>query len=684
MRTFLFLKFILVILFSILISNYSFSQQGEWTWIHGSMAGGSTGTYGVQGVPSPSNEPPGVYETTEWTDPNGNFWIFSGYTAVNFYNDLWKYDPVINQWTWVKGPGVVNNSGSYGVLGVSSPFNNPPFRACNIGWTDNQGNLWLFGGYSGYSDLWKYDVTTNEWTWMHGPNTTGNPGVYGVQGIPSTLNNPGGRWETAAAWTDANGDLWMYGGGGSGEFSDLWRYHIATDEWTWMHGSQSLNAPAVYGTLGVEDPLNMPGTRRTYSRWKDLSGNLWLFGGFTVAGVLNDLWRYNPLTNSWTWISGSNTPASPGHFGVKCQSDSLNIPNARWENRTSWTDNNGNFWLFGGGTNSGIVGQNDLWKYCVSQNKWTWISGDSTTGPVGNWGTIGVSSPLNKPDGRFGSVGGKDNNGNLYMFGGYNASTSPCNDLWRFVIDPNCAPCNTTPVAIFNSDNHICPGTCTDFQNLSVNAISYLWSFPGANPPSSTDVNPTNICYTTPGTYDVELIAYGSTSNDTLLLANFITVYPTPSPQGIQQSGDTLFANPGAVTYQWYENGVLIPGATDYFYVATESGNYNVVATDVNDCEVEAVIFDVAAAVTPLSRGEGLGVRLYPNPVSEELTVSGFQLNEIAGVTICNLFGEKIIADVNKTSNGLLKVDCNSLASGIYFLEISTAEKIHRAQFVKQ
>src|SRR5204863_3911746 len=127
-------------------------------------------------------------------DPNGNFWIFSGYTAVNFYNDLWKYDPVINQWTWVKGPGVVNNSGSYGVLGVSSPFNNPPFRACNLGWTDNQGNLWLFGGYSGYSDLWKYDVTTNEWTWMHGRNTTGNPGVYGIQGIPSTLNNPGGRW----------------------------------------------------------------------------------------------------------------------------------------------------------------------------------------------------------------------------------------------------------------------------------------------------------------------------------------------------------------------------------------------------------------------------------------------------------------------------------------------------------
>ena len=44
--------------------------------------------------------------------------------------------------------------------------------------------------------------------------------------------------------------------------------------------------------------------------------------------------------------------------------------------------------------------------------------------------------------------------------------------------------------------------------------------------------------------------------------------------------------------YQWYYDGILIPGATDYFYIAPQSGNYNVVATDANDCEVEAVIFD--------------------------------------------------------------------------------------------
>ena len=37
------------------------------------------------------------------------------------------------------------------------------------------------------------------------------------------------------------------------------------------------------------------------------------------------------------------------------------------------------------------------------------------------------------------------------------------------------------PVALFSAPNHICPGTCTSFNNLSLNATSYLWSFPGAN-----------------------------------------------------------------------------------------------------------------------------------------------------------------------------------------------------------
>ena len=250
-------------------------------------------------------------------------------------------------------------------------------------------------------------------------------------------------------------------------------------------------------------------------------------------------------------------------------------------------------------------------------------------------------------------------------------------------VNPNVSLCvPPAPVAIFNAPNHICPGTCTSFNNLSVNATSYLWSFPGANPNTSVDQNPVNICYNSPGTYSVSLIVSNVTGSDTLTLNNYITVYPYPAPQGITQIGDTLFANPGAVTYQWYHFGVLIPGATDYFYVAQGVGDYNVVATDVHNCEVEAAIFDVVASVQFTDGVEQLAV--YPNPARNTITIrnSATGANEIS---IYDLPGEKVLSvQPQRGSRQYESVyDISRLVPGIYYLEIRSSEKTYRAKFVK-
>jgi len=248
---------------------------------------------------------------------------------------------------------------------------------------------------------------------------------------------------------------------------------------------------------------------------------------------------------------------------------------------------------------------------------------------------------------------------------------------------------NGPPVAIFSAPNHICPGTCTDFTNLSVNANSFIWQFPGGNPSVSADANPTQICYNVPGQYSVTLIATNVNGVDTLTLPNFITVYPQPSPQGISQSGDTLFANQGATSYQWFHDGNAIAGATEYFYVATEGGNFNVVATDENGCEVEAVIFDVIASTTPLSFGDGSGVRLFPNPVSETLTVTGYPLSgTTVDISIYNLLGKKMYSAVDcellTVNRELYSVNCQLFPSGMYYLEIIDGEKRFVTKFTKQ
>jgi len=245
---------------------------------------------------------------------------------------------------------------------------------------------------------------------------------------------------------------------------------------------------------------------------------------------------------------------------------------------------------------------------------------------------------------------------------------------------------SSAAVAAFTAVNTICPGTCTNFYNQSLNAASYQWNFQGATPDTSTVANPTNICYSSPGSYDVQLIASNANGSDTLLLTNYITVYPSPPPQSITQNDDTLFAIAGASSYQWYFNGNIISGATDYFYVAPLSGDYNVVARDENGCEVEAAVFNVVAGLSP-ALSEGDGDFVFPNPVENEITIHNAQVTSETAVeiSIYNVLGEKVLA-VQPEARSQAPADLNvsQLTPGMYFLEMTSGSKIFRVKFVKE
>ena len=255
--------------------------------------------------------------------------------------------------------------------------------------------------------------------------------------------------------------------------------------------------------------------------------------------------------------------------------------------------------------------------------------------------------------------------------------------------------CNlqSPPIAAFTaSDVSICPGECIDFTDLSISSpTAWQWSFPGADSLSSNSQNPNGICYATPGNYTVTLIASNASGSDTVNLINYITVNPFPAPQGIQQSGDTLFANAGAASYQWYYNGGIISGATQYFYVATVSGDYNVVVLDTNGCEVEAVIYDVIATIqsaVPMGKSNVQCI-IFPNPIVETSTVAmsmtdaseSILLNgELFCISIYNELGEKIYYEKSPLPYNL---HCYQYPPGIYLIEVSAKDLLLRGKFVK-
>jgi hypothetical protein len=106
-----------------------------------------------------------------------------------------------------------------------------------------------------------------------------------------------------------------------------------------MKGDSTVNSAGVYGTKGLAAPGNHPGARFSSAYWTDLSGNLWLFGGSGAGQFshLNDLWKYVPGTNLWTWVKGDNFKDAPGFYGQKGIASPLNQPPPRYRS-TSWTD----------------------------------------------------------------------------------------------------------------------------------------------------------------------------------------------------------------------------------------------------------------------------------------------------------------------------------------------------------
>jgi len=140
------------------------------------------------------------------------------------------------------------------------------------------------------------------------------------------------------------------------------------------------------------------------------------------------------------------------------------------------------------------------------------------------------------------------------------------------------------PQSAFNSSaTSGCPGSCFDFTNISLNATSYQWFFIGGNPASSSQQNPSNICYSNPGVYDVTLIASSNIASDTLVQAAYITIF-TPLAVSISQNGNLLTCNPAATSYQWSLNGTQIPGAISQTLFINQTGTFTIEVIDTNGC----------------------------------------------------------------------------------------------------
>jgi Galactose oxidase, central domain/Kelch motif/Secretion system C-terminal sorting domain len=270
-----------------------------WSHMSGSTSANATTVY------SGSSAGPGArcYAAAA-VDGSGNIWLFGGQDQNgNDYNDLWKYSTSSGQWTFVSGTkNTTNNTGVY-----SGGSTAPGARNGHCLWIDASQNIWVFGG-QGYdnnandgvvflNDLWEY--SSSKWSWKSGSESGDNKGVYGTRGTQSSSNVPGSRWG-ASGMQDASGAFWVFGGTGYatsttlGDLNDLWSYDPANNQWTWVGGSNAIDASPTFGTQGVVGSSS-PGGLQGASGWVDATGNIWIMAGDDVDNDdYNDLWEITP------------------------------------------------------------------------------------------------------------------------------------------------------------------------------------------------------------------------------------------------------------------------------------------------------------------------------------------------------------------------------------------------------
>lgn len=560
----------------------------------------SMGDFGIKAIASANNSPPALANAVQWTDLQGNFWLFGGEDSLEGgspVSDLWKFDPIINMWTWMGGLPNGQNAGVYGIKGVPSPGNWPGARELCASWTDSSGDLWLFGSAEGYDasgnrnglcDLWRYNIPTGYWTWMSGPSSGGYAGIYGVLGQPDSANYPPYRG-TQANWVDSSNNLWLFGGSGDGVqcYSDMWRYNISTGAWTWMSGPNTVDQAGNYGVLGVESAINLPSARMATATWKDNHGYFYLCGGIKFfSNPCYDLWRYDPNNNYWTWIGGDTTINFTGVYSAQCYFDSSNLPALRYAFMTTQLNNCAQALFTFGGT--AFHAYNDLWAFNPQNTEWSWISGSDTNNLSGIYGTKGLPAQTNLPPARSNECFWADKNGHLWVWGGAIPSyTSPkyLNDMWEFIPDPSCIITGYLNYTL-STQNNICPGdsvVLTIAQDSTVNItpttnVTWLDSFHAVIKPDTTTFY-TLTGFAPCGNYDTAIIAIQIVSPPPVTItANKTTLCPGDTAQ--------ICAPGGFSSYNW-NNGdttacISTTLADNYYLTVTESGNCSASSNQVN------------------------------------------------------------------------------------------------------
>lgn len=258
------------------------------------------------------------------------------------------YDSTVQTFTADEQVVAYNPAATWTAVGTTNP---PPARQAHSAVVAGDA-MYIFGGERSayeYSDVWRYDFTSDSWEFQ----------------APANGNDALGRHDHAAAVHD--GVMYVYGGRSPAPLGDFWAYNLATHEWSEMPTSEGM-APRFGHSAAV------------------LDGRLYVYGGF-VAGadgdgsLTSDIWEFAFETQQWTKLgprldnydnAWTSEPTDAMQFPQQ-------VPSKRFSQSMVLAGMQPALYVVGGaGGASEMEEQGNVWKFDLATKTWTWLgAGDA-------------------------------------------------------------------------------------------------------------------------------------------------------------------------------------------------------------------------------------------------------------------------------------------------------------------
>ena len=237
-----------------------------------------------------------------------------------------------------------------------------------------------------------------------------------------------------------------------------------------------------------------------------------------------------------------------------------------------------------------------------------------------------------------------------------------------------------TAAGAISGASNVCQGQNAVAYSVApiADAKTYIWNLPTG----ATETSATNSILMDYGTSTVSgaISVKGNNSCGDGDVSDLpITVYSIPVTPQINLAGSILQSNATSGN-QWYNQNGLIPGATNQDYTVTENGEYFTLVTLMNcssDTSNMISVLNTGIEITDHKKT----IQVYPNPVSNELTIEMEGNKGKINFEVINALGEVLLNGnfIEKTT-----VWMGNFAPGIYIIKLENGKITEIKKIIKE